>query len=173
MVLQRVVEFLKFKSTSFNRFEIILGVSHGGISNAFKYNKNIRSNVIEKILVEYPELNAEWLLRGHGKMIIEDKEEQVNEITDFKNYSNEQNELLVQQVIDFCDVKSKTELQLLLNQAIGKSGSGALSKLVLETWEVRYGQEFKSLNHQVVTLVETKLRQDFGLDETSTNSSHT
>ena len=46
-------------------------MSKGYMSRQIKANASIGSDVLEKMLNQYPELNPVWLLKGEGPMIIE------------------------------------------------------------------------------------------------------
>ncbi len=156
IMLKRLNDFLKFRNISFNKFEISIGVSHGSISNAYKHNKNIGSNVIQKVLEEYPELSAEWLLRGTGSMVLKTSTEVLGQ--NINSSSGEWNELLVAQTQQFFGLESKTELQMFLsNNTVDKNIETPLAALILKTWEQKYGQELKSLSRQVMTLFTAKL----------------
>ena len=68
MVSLRVGEYIEAKGISYYAFENSLGASRGSISKAVKDGKSIGSNVLEKILGLYPDLNPAWLLTGDGNM---------------------------------------------------------------------------------------------------------
>jgi len=70
MVSIRVGEYIEAKGISYYAFENKLGASRGSISKAVKDCKSIGSNVLEKILLLYPDLNPAWLLTGVGSMLI-------------------------------------------------------------------------------------------------------
>jgi len=70
MVSERVGQYIDIKGISYYAFENSLGASRGSISKAVKDGKSIGSNVLEKILVLYPDLNPAWLLTGHGTMFV-------------------------------------------------------------------------------------------------------
>lgn len=70
MVLKRLDEYLQSKRISYYQLEKRLKVSRGSISRAVKGGTNIGSNVIEKLVENYPDINTEWLLRGKGEMIL-------------------------------------------------------------------------------------------------------
>lgn len=72
MVSLRVGEYIDAKGISYYAFENSLGASRGSISKAVKDGKSIGSNVLEKILVLYPDLNPAWLLTGSGSMFTDD-----------------------------------------------------------------------------------------------------
>lgn len=68
MVSSRVGEYIEAKGISYYAFENSLGASRGSISKAVKDGKSIGSNVLEKIMATYPDINTEWLLTGKGEM---------------------------------------------------------------------------------------------------------
>jgi len=68
MVSIRVGEYIEAKGISYYAFENKLGASRGSISKAVKDGKSIGSNVLEKIMLLYPDLNPAWLLTGVGSM---------------------------------------------------------------------------------------------------------
>jgi len=70
MVSLRVGQYLETKNISYYAFENSLGASRGSISKAVKDGKSIGSNVLEKILTLYPDINPAWLLTGHGEMLV-------------------------------------------------------------------------------------------------------
>lgn len=71
MVSSRVGEYIEAKGISYYAFENSLGASRGSISKAVKDGKSIGSNVLEKIMATYPDINTEWLLTGKGEMFFE------------------------------------------------------------------------------------------------------
>lgn len=75
MVSARVGEYLEEKKISYYAFENSLGASRGSISKAVKDGKSIGSNMLEKILLMYPDLNPTWLLTGEGKMLLHNTED--------------------------------------------------------------------------------------------------
>ena len=64
---ERLKEFLSYKKIGRNKFEAKLGIATGYMSTK---SATISSEVIEKTLAEYPELNPSWLLTGEGEMLI-------------------------------------------------------------------------------------------------------
>ncbi|MEX0273278.1 MAG: hypothetical protein AB3N16_02760 [Flavobacteriaceae bacterium] len=67
-LLQRIEQIIENKNISYNKFEIAIGASRGTISRAIRQDTNIGSRLIENILHMYPEISAEWLLRGEGQI---------------------------------------------------------------------------------------------------------
>ena len=70
IAIERLKEYLDSRGISNSRAEKDCGFSNGLISNAYKTKTAMGSDKIEKILTAYPELSAEWLLRGTGSMLI-------------------------------------------------------------------------------------------------------
>lgn len=82
MVSVRVGEYIETKGISYYAFENKLGASRGSISKAVKDGKSIGSNVLEKIMLLYPDLNPVWLLTGTGSMLTDEVSEPA--VTTFK-----------------------------------------------------------------------------------------
>jgi hypothetical protein len=63
----RLIEFATKKGFGRNRFEDHVGIAIGYLSSK---SKSVTSETIERVLNKFPELNANWLLTGIGKMEI-------------------------------------------------------------------------------------------------------
>lgn len=69
--VSRLKEYLEYKGISTSGAEKTCGFGNATLRNAFeKDNASIGSERLEIILKSYPDLSAEWLLRGTGSMII-------------------------------------------------------------------------------------------------------
>lgn len=68
-ITSRLEEFLAFKGISNQKFEKLIGMSNGSFAIQVKRNGSIGSAKLEKCLIEFPEINAEWLLTGKGEML--------------------------------------------------------------------------------------------------------
>jgi len=165
MLLKRIHEFLLDQNLSFNKFEIALGVSHGSISNAWKRQKNIGSNVIEKILTIYPEIRAEWLLRGEGEMLnFSCNRELEPQDSPDKNLDQE----LISKTLLFFNLKNRSELQGYFKGTSSSQEALPIEEIILKTWENKYGQELKTIKLQLMTLFTSQL--DFELKSEKQNS---
>jgi phage repressor protein C with HTH and peptisase S24 domain len=71
MVSERLGKYLDEKGISYYAFENSLGASRGSISKAVKDGKSIGSQMLEKILSVYPDVNPAWLLTGQGDMLLD------------------------------------------------------------------------------------------------------
>lgn len=74
MISKRVGEFIEATGISYYAFENSIGASRGAISKAVKDEKSIGSNVIEKIMAQYPQINPTWLVTGNGEMLLPESE---------------------------------------------------------------------------------------------------
>lgn len=62
----RLKEFLTAKKMGRNKFEDTIGVSNGYVSSK---SATITSDVIEKTVSVFPDLNLDWLITGKGEML--------------------------------------------------------------------------------------------------------
>lgn len=74
-VLNRFVEFREQLGMSWNAFSSSIGMRQTTISNQILGLRSLSLDTILSTLSAYEELSAEWLLRGHGNMFLEAKEE--------------------------------------------------------------------------------------------------
>ncbi len=80
----RLKEYLKYSGLSQRKFEISIGVSNGYVNNL---KSSPSSDIIQKILGAYPELNTTWLLTGQGTMLNDGSELQT-ETTELREVVN-------------------------------------------------------------------------------------
>lgn len=64
-IRERIAEFLASKNLSDYQFEKEIGMSKGYMNKCV----NPSAEVLDKICRKYPELSAEWLIRGEGEML--------------------------------------------------------------------------------------------------------
>ena len=67
---KRVEEIIVFKKMNISSFEEKISVSNNSIGTAIRRKASFKSNVLNKILNAFPEINPTWLLTGKGKMLI-------------------------------------------------------------------------------------------------------
>jgi len=73
-VKDRLIKYLLLKKISQRSFEVKIGLSNGYINNI---RKSIQPDKLQNILLNYPDLNIEWLLTGKGKMLKNDPNQDV------------------------------------------------------------------------------------------------
>ena len=67
---KRLGEFLRYKKVRPTQVERECGISNGLVGKAIKKQTHLSSDKLEKILSAFPDLSAEWLLRGIGPMVL-------------------------------------------------------------------------------------------------------
>lgn len=65
-VKERLIEFLKYKKIGQAKFAAVVGLSRGFVNSI---SKSIQPKTLDKISMQYPELNKGWLLTGEGNML--------------------------------------------------------------------------------------------------------
>ena len=73
--LERLKTYFEAQGIATGTAEKACGFGNATLRNAFESGKGIGSDKLEKILSVYPNLSSEWLLRGVGSMILDDKEQ--------------------------------------------------------------------------------------------------
>jgi plasmid maintenance system antidote protein VapI len=66
---KRLKEFLDYKVLKVSRFEKEIGSGNATIKKIIEEDREISSDIAQKVLTKYPELNRNWLLFGEGSMI--------------------------------------------------------------------------------------------------------
>lgn len=69
---ERILQYIDYKQISNRDFCKIISVS----SAYFTKKGSIGSDIVEKILLNYPELNADWVITGRGNMLLSGSNEQ-------------------------------------------------------------------------------------------------
>jgi hypothetical protein len=64
-----ILQFIEYKKFSVYQFEKKIGV-RSTIQKAISSNSNLGSNLLSKIVAEFPEINPSWLITGKGEMLL-------------------------------------------------------------------------------------------------------
>lgn len=88
-VLQRINEFITKTGISILSLSKTFGVVQTTLNRQIKGEAQLSSNTIEAILHNYPNLSAEWLMRGEGTM--EKVEQQIGDINNSSAIGNNVN----------------------------------------------------------------------------------
>lgn len=67
--IKNIYQFIDYKGISVNEFSKKTAVSNGYFAKQRASEGAVSSTIIEKIVIEYPEINPEWLITGKGNMI--------------------------------------------------------------------------------------------------------
>ena len=68
--IDRLVLFIKELGLSARQFDISIGTANGYTLRMHKNNASVGSDVIEKIISTYPQINLIWLITGKGDMFV-------------------------------------------------------------------------------------------------------
>lgn len=86
--INRIIDFIKYKGMSVRQFDISIGAANGYTLRMAKNNASVGSDVIERIVKEYPSLNLVWLITGKGPMIIDDLASSIDGHINIENFIN-------------------------------------------------------------------------------------
>ena len=69
MILERIKQYIDYKSISVAAFEKSIGMSNASFGKCLKKGGAIGTDKLENILSVYPDISPNWLLTGNGDMI--------------------------------------------------------------------------------------------------------
>lgn len=72
-ILQRIKELIEIKGFSVNSFSKEIGIAQVTLNNYFRLNRLPAYETLHAILHTFPDVSAEWLMRGEGEMFICDE----------------------------------------------------------------------------------------------------
>jgi len=88
--IHRIMLLIKHLGISARQFDISIGTANGYILRMQKNNASVGSDVIERIVKLYPQVNLVWLITGNGDMLVEDtKPTSSKSDLDIETYINE------------------------------------------------------------------------------------
>lgn len=67
---KRVEQIIVYNNMNIKSFEDRISVSNNSIGTAIRRKASFKSNVLNKILNAFPEINPTWLLTGKGTMLL-------------------------------------------------------------------------------------------------------
>lgn len=73
LVAQRIKSVLEAKQISISAFSKMIGMQQVTCNRQLRGDQAVSLGLIEGFLNEFDEISAEWLLRGHGKQLIEEQ----------------------------------------------------------------------------------------------------
>lgn len=79
--INRISQLIKKLNISARQFDLSIGAANGYTLRMQKNSASVGSDVIEKIIKQYPTINLEWLIMGKGQMFIEEIDINENDIT--------------------------------------------------------------------------------------------
>jgi hypothetical protein len=121
---ERLKEIIEDKTHgSVNAFEKECNVAAGTIAKTITNNSNIGIDKIQKILQRYSDINPNWLIKGLGNKLLDNKE--IDEIIDFKQKIN-----LLKKIIERDEIIMRTKDELIesLRMQLNSLKGGSLNK---------------------------------------------
>lgn len=70
----RLEQFLDSQGITKQSIELKFGMSNGSLGKSIRNKASFGVGILENILIQYPLLSAEWLLRGEGEMLRNSKQ---------------------------------------------------------------------------------------------------
>lgn len=67
-IYQRIMLIFEDKQVSVNALSKLVDMSQTTLNTQLKGERTLSANVVAKVLVAYPDVSAEWLMRGVGTM---------------------------------------------------------------------------------------------------------
>lgn len=111
-------QFIDYKRISVLAFEKKIGV-RSTVQKAIKGSSNLGSNLLAKIVVEFPEINPDWLITGNGEMLRLDDtntkllqcdcNKKINELEDRIKFYKEKIEFVERKLQDCEDEKKRSK----------------------------------------------------------------
>ncbi|MBT3383955.1 MAG: helix-turn-helix transcriptional regulator [Prolixibacteraceae bacterium] len=126
----RIRKFIDYKGVTPGELALKLDVQRSNISHVLNGRNKPGASFIEKLLTEFPDLNARWLLIGSGEMVTS-KKDKVKELFDKEDFVLENNvgkepagALIKDKVNEIHDIELK-------NEPILKANDKVIDKIVI------------------------------------------
>jgi len=88
--INRIIQLLNALNLSARQFDMSIGTANGYTLRMQKNNASVGSDVIERIIKEYPQVNLVWLITGKGNMFIsQTKDTSLRSEAEIEAYINE------------------------------------------------------------------------------------
>lgn len=105
-VLQRVNEFISKSKISITSLSKTFGIVQTTLNRQIKGETQLSASTIEAILTNYPNISAEWIMRGEGAM---ERTQQIGDISNSSavgnNVNGSGNKISHNDISDFIDIQ--------------------------------------------------------------------
>tara|TARA_R110000850_G_scaffold274786_2_gene412777 strand:+ start:7919 stop:8281 length:363 start_codon:yes stop_codon:yes gene_type:complete len=78
-IIHRIEQLIKHYDLSLSGFDQRLGLGKNYIGKMIRANGNVGSDILPKIVCEFPDVNLNWLITGEGEMLTTEALNFVNE----------------------------------------------------------------------------------------------
>ena len=79
-VYQRLMSILENKQLSVNALSKIIGMSQTTLNTQLKGERTLAASVVEKFLLSFSDVSAEWVMRGTGNMYLNEPKKKVADV---------------------------------------------------------------------------------------------
>lgn len=79
-VYQRLMSILENKQLSVNALSKIIGMSQTTLNTQLKGERTLAASVVEKFLLSFSDVSAEWVMRGTGNMYLDEPKKKVVDV---------------------------------------------------------------------------------------------
>ena len=69
-IMERLQQFIQHMNLSVYQVNRTAGLCQGLLTNAFNKKQGLTTSTLERLLLAYPMLNANWLIVGQGEMLL-------------------------------------------------------------------------------------------------------
>lgn len=77
-IMERLQQFIQHMNLSVYQVNRTAGLCQGLLTNAFNKKQGLTTSTLERLLLAYPMLNANWLIIGQGEMILKTENEEAS-----------------------------------------------------------------------------------------------
>lgn len=84
--VHRIIKVIEYLNLSARQFDISIGTGNGYILRMKKNNASVGSDVIERIIEVYPQINLVWLITGKGSMLIQNNHTEIKKSVEIEDY---------------------------------------------------------------------------------------
>lgn len=74
-IMERLLQFIQHMNLTVYQVNLTAGLSKGLLTNALSKKQGLTTSTLERLLIAYPMLNANWLIVGQGEMLLPSPEE--------------------------------------------------------------------------------------------------
>lgn len=106
---KRVEQIINHNRFNIRSFEEKINVSNNSVGTAIRRKSSFKSNVLNKILQSFPEINPTWLLTGREEMLLISKNESIanepNSVYSLEDINNQVKKSLLELLLEDKEVK--------------------------------------------------------------------
>ena len=99
-MIERLIEFIRSIGMSERAFAEAMGISQQALNNYTRGANRLPVSLLERILKKYPQLSAEWLMRGRGNMLSAGEPSALRNVNELLNRDQPASEPLLKALLE-------------------------------------------------------------------------